>query len=362
MKASDPTQKSELKGSSGSSIPVHTDALSRRNRRRSLKPPKTTPKLSKAPSSMIETSNRTGHSYRFVKKLGSGAMGTVWEAIRNADPEKGIPEKRVAIKILIPSANNRETELELNALHQISQIGGSDDVCSKYAVCLYDFYPEKRPTRIVMNYISGKPLGHYLNLIPLKERKHMDAWTRNLITGLNFVHNHGITHQDIKEANIMYDEDNQRAIFVDWGLSCLRPYCLGGRDDTICDVPCDTSGTAYTTPPETKKWGGGNEKTFNMSKAHDIWSLGVVLYDWYALNNYKSVLEYSKGERGYLGGQLSENSFYAMSQSQINDKISEISSEFGRKVVGLMLTRDWRQRLANWGKIMEITHNSASQK
>ena len=51
-----------------------------------------------------------------------------------------------------------------------------------------------------------------------------------------------------------------------------------------------------------------------------------------------------------------------MSQSEINDKISEISSEFGRKVVGLMLTRDWRQRLANWGKIMEITHNSASQK
>jgi uncharacterized protein YjbI with pentapeptide repeats len=266
------------------------------------------------------------HNYIFEKKLGEGTYGEVWKVSNNG--------KYYAIKIY-KSSFTISIEDEISALTKITPI------CNEYAVCYYGYYvaidvkTNDLHTRVILEFIDGPTLTKYYELNNLNDRLKDDRCLINLIYGLDAIFASGVTHQDIKEDNIIYDTNSLKFRYIDWGLGCLKTSC-----DPDCQQPCGSSGTAYTKPPELK-WGYNNQITFDEGMAHDIWSIGVVLYHWYSING--PLFDYVQKYRY----------FYELTQDEIINRINRIpTDDYIKDILIKLLTIDVKIRLSNWIEVL----------
>ena len=134
---------------------------------------------------------------------------------------------------------------------------------------------------IVMEYIDGKELKeivgakhskvHADTISKINEQNASPLQLENILTyaiqiasGLQTAHEKGITHRDIKSANIMITDKGQVKI-MDFGLAKIA----GGAQLTKVQ---STLGTAAYMSPEQAR---GEE----VDQRSDIWSFGVVLYE-----------------------------------------------------------------------------------
>ena len=134
---------------------------------------------------------------------------------------------------------------------------------------------------IVMEYIDGKELKeivgakhsrvHADTISKINEQNASSLQLENIVTyaiqiasGLQTAHEKGITHRDIKSANIMITDKGQVKI-MDFGLAKIA----GGAQLTKVQ---STLGTAAYMSPEQAR---GEE----VDQRSDIWSFGVVLYE-----------------------------------------------------------------------------------
>ncbi len=85
---------------------------------------------------------------------------------------------------------------------------------------------------------------------------------------MQFAHEHGVLHRDIKPGNILFDEDGN-AFVSDFGLAKLAESADGGLTGSAAML-----GTPHYMAPEIAAQGLRAATT-----ATDVWSLGVVLYE-----------------------------------------------------------------------------------
>jgi serine/threonine protein kinase len=289
----------------------------------------------------VERSDR--HQYTFIQKLGSGSFGSVWKA---HDENKNL----VAIKIFKLHPNTQKyVEYELQALKQLSS--PNLDICRKYAVCVLDYYTIGSEIRIVMDYIDGIDLQNYMQKFTLLQRQARTDILKELVIGLNELHKKNIAHQDIKEENIIWDVQAQKPKYVDWGLACLKKWCKIQPDN--CRAPCGSSGTAYTMPPGYK-FNENKPGNFAQTQAHDIWSLGVVLLDWYTFQAEDTINKYYAFAHG---NQLSSKAPSVMSSAELQKIIANIPNTTAARVLSLLLVKKSADRLKNWPTIVTIVSN-----
>jgi len=117
---------------------------------------------------------------------------------------------------------------------------------------------------IAMEFIEGQSLREKIEAGPLKIDEAI-RFAMQIADGLQAAHEKGITHRDIKSANIMITEKNQVKI-MDFGLAKLA------RGGTMLTKEGMTLGTAAYMSPEQARGEVVDHRT-------DIWSLGVVLYE-----------------------------------------------------------------------------------
>jgi non-specific serine/threonine protein kinase len=180
-------------------------------------------------------------------------MGVVYKA------EDSTLKRDVAIKFLphqIASQADKRERFKIEA--QAAAALNHPNIATIYAIEEAD-----DEAFIAMEFIDGKELKERNNAGPLPVDEAMDLATQ-IAKGLTAAHKKGITHRDIKSANIMLTKDGQVKI-MDFGLAKLAGQTLVTKEGT-------TLGTvAYMSPEQAQ--------AISADHRSDLWSFGVILYE-----------------------------------------------------------------------------------
>ncbi|MCG3118978.1 MAG: Serine/threonine-protein kinase PknD [bacterium] len=196
---------------------------------------------------------KTISHYRILEKLGEGGMGVVYKA------EDTKLKRIVALKFLSITTFSGEDKTRFLREAQAAAALNHPNICTIHAIDEVD-----GQMFIAMEYLEGQNLREKIEAGPLKIAEAIKLATQ-IAEGLQAAHEKGITHRDIKSANIMITEKGQAKI-MDFGLAKLAH---GG---TLLTKEGMTLGTAAYMSPEQTRGEVVDQRT-------DIWSLGVVLYE-----------------------------------------------------------------------------------
>jgi len=197
-----------------------------------------------------------------ARRLGSGGFAKVY-LIRHKQTHKKFAAKYQKL----PSSNNRMRDLvrqEANFLKELSE--------GKRVVDIHDYYEKGEHSLLVLEYLGHGHLFQKVapNSYNLNEEVCM-KFVREIIKALNFVHERGIIHLDLKPQNIMMkggDMDEYRIKLIDFGLAKYLDK-TGHAKVSFCGTVgfmapeiarCQTKGSDYA------------------SAASDMFSLGVVSF------------------------------------------------------------------------------------
>ena len=134
--------------------------------------------------------------YELRAARGRGAMGTVYEAW---DP---IISRRVAIKtVRLPDPSDPEAQEHLARFRREAQAAGRLNHPS--IVGVYDYGETDDLAYIVMEYVDGESLKAVLDRGERLDLAEIRAIMEQLLSGLQFSHERGVVHRDVKPGNVM---------------------------------------------------------------------------------------------------------------------------------------------------------------
>ncbi|MCC5943215.1 MAG: serine/threonine protein kinase [Balneolaceae bacterium] len=196
-------------------------------------------------------------SYRIVKKIGRGGMGSVYLAERSDDVYK----REVAVKILRKGMDSEDILARFNRERQILAQFSHPNITHLIDGGLTD---DGRPY-FVMEYVEGTPITEYCDVNRLSIRDRLGLFTQ-VCEALQYAHQNLVIHRDLKPGNILVTTDGQVKL-LDFGIAKL----VDESDDPILT----RTGFRLLTPeyasPEQIRGKQVNTST-------DIYQLGMVLY------------------------------------------------------------------------------------
>jgi tRNA A-37 threonylcarbamoyl transferase component Bud32 len=200
---------------------------------------------------------KTVAHYEITEKLGEGGMGVVYKA-RDVKLDRN-----VALKFL-PTHLGDNPEQNIRFLHEAQAASSLDhpNVCTVFDISTTD---DDR-LYICMAYYEGATLREKLKGDTIPADEALDIAVQ-IARGLSRAHEAGITHRDVKPANIIVTPRNEVKI-VDFGVAKLAQGTGLTRTGT-------TVGTVSYMSPEQARGEMVDYRT-------DIWALGVILYQMFA--------------------------------------------------------------------------------
>ncbi len=190
--------------------------------------------------------------YNFLRQIGEGGMGKVYEAYDKALGRK-VAIKRVRPE-LVRSAYVREQFLAEARMVALLR--------HPYIVEIYTVIESESSLYLVFEYVDGQTLETRLDIdgrISFSEAKRIFDY---VCRGLHYAHSQDIIHCDLKPGNIMIREDGTAKV-MDFGVAKkVMDGETGAR--TVAGTP------AYMAPEQQKGF---------MRKQSDVYSLALCLYE-----------------------------------------------------------------------------------
>lgn len=209
-----------------------------------------------APPSTAEL-NRLIPAYQFLEFIDRGGMGAVYKAVQRS------LNRTVAVKLLPQVHRDKETFAERfkREAHALAQLN------HPHIVAVYDFgeTPDGQ-MYYAMEYVSGMDLQHLLKRTSPEPRQLLKIITQ-VCQALQFAHERGIVHRDVKPANILIDERGNVKV-ADFGLAKVV-----GPTSVDYTATGTTLGTPDYIAPEAMEQSG------KVDHRADIYSLGVMIYE-----------------------------------------------------------------------------------
>ncbi len=193
--------------------------------------------------------------YRIVKRLGSGGMGAVYEAV----------DRRLDITVALKETFSADHRLRRQFAREARLLARLDHPALPRVI---DYFTESNRAFIVMQFIPGPDLA---NVIARKRgpfpRKEVIAWGDQLLDALVYLHapERQVVHRDIKPHNLKLTATGQIAL-LDFGLA--------KSEHTESSLNSKRSVFGFTprySPPEQIQDLGTTPRS-------DIYALGATLY------------------------------------------------------------------------------------
>jgi len=125
--------------------------------------------------------------------------------------------------------------------------------------------PDRSQPYIVMEWFEGKPLRQLMS----EEKLTAERAVRIVIAicqTLEYVHNHGIVHRDLRPEHILVDAEDHIKL-IDFGAAGQA----AGRRITFTNISQITGGSEYISPEELKGKRGDARS--------DVYAAGIILYE-----------------------------------------------------------------------------------
>jgi serine/threonine protein kinase/tetratricopeptide (TPR) repeat protein len=216
-------------------------------------------------------------AYRVIGLLGEGGMGVVWEA------EQASPHRRVAVKVmrqghLVDDVHARMFRREAESLGRLRHPNIATIYESGHTKDGHDYF--------AMELVRGQRLDRWLAsregpLTPKEVEKRLEVF-RTIAEAVNYAHQRGVIHRDLKPLNIVMaspeDGDPTPAMpavkILDFGLARLTADTA--EDGTLTQDGVIRGTIAYMSPEQAR----GDIAAIDVRS--DVYSLGVILYEMLA--------------------------------------------------------------------------------
>ncbi|XP_065189672.1 uncharacterized protein LOC135820283 [Sycon ciliatum] len=163
--------------------------------------------------------------------LGHGAFGAAWLGKRLHD--------NLAVVAKIPYARGADYETEVNAMALLFDAGGHQNIVSLVDFIVNADVPEEGHKMLITLEKMDMNLEHWLGLrgrgSGLPEAVKLEISVQ-LYSGLAFIVNHGIIHEDLHEGNILVDVNNGVFKISDFGNSTVIPKDDNSFDQMLANV------------------------------------------------------------------------------------------------------------------------------
>jgi serine/threonine-protein kinase len=143
--------------------------------------------------------------FRVRRRLGAGGTATVFLA------EDCVLCREVAIKRL----HTEGSEADVRRFRREARLGAS--LSHPNLVTIFDTLSGSDGVLIVMEYVRGRPLSDLIAPEGMDPRRLLQI-LRPVASALDYAHEHGVVHRDVKPANILIAED-RRVKLVDLGTA-----------------------------------------------------------------------------------------------------------------------------------------------
>ncbi|QUH05066.1 serine/threonine protein kinase [Saccharopolyspora erythraea] len=195
--------------------------------------------------------------YRVQRRIGSGAMGVVWECVDER------LHRTVAVKQLLlqPGLDPGEAEEARQRAMREGRIAAR--LQHPHAISVYDVAEDEGQPVLVMEYLPSTSLAAMMSEhgpLPPREVARIGA---QVAAALGAAHAAGVVHRDIKPGNILLG-DNGTVKITDFGISRAQGDVQVTKTGMLAGTP------AYLSPDVAM----GQEPT----PASDVFSLGATLY------------------------------------------------------------------------------------
>ncbi|PHH69933.1 hypothetical protein CDD80_6349 [Ophiocordyceps camponoti-rufipedis] len=191
--------------------------------------------------------------YRLGECLGKGAFGSVYKAF-NWSTGEAVAVKQIKLADL-PKSELRMIESEIDLLKNLLH-----DNIVKYI----GFVKSADCLNIILEYCENGSLHSILKAYGKFPENLVGVYMSQVLRGLQYLHDQGVIHRDIKGANILTTKDGTVKL-ADFGVSTST---LSGVQDKEAQVV----GTPYWMAPEIIQLSGA-------SSASDIWSVGSTVIE-----------------------------------------------------------------------------------
>jgi len=209
--------------------------------------------------------------YKILGVLGKGGMGIVYKGL---DPDI---EREVAIKTIRLDSfiDGPEKEEMLNRVIREAKAAGR--LNHPNIITIYDVLRNDDLTFIVMQYVDGQTLQTLIESGKIFSPEDVIAILKPVAESLDFAHQNGIVHRDVKPANILIDKAGT-PFLADFGVARMETSTMTGPGTTIGTL-------SYMSPEQIMgKTADGRA---------DFFALGVILYELLA------------GRKPFVGNNLS---------------------------------------------------------